>query len=535
MPVVTTRPDATLQLGSWTVTGAATAHAALSDELDTTYVSHTSRCRLDNQVLKLQLGDISIPTGSKIFSVQMRVRVWRNTTTSQPLCILILVSKIIRASFTLNVTSLVKLVLSFLLPRVPVTSVWTTFTQPALLQHPDGGEWTQASFNAFEYHLGRESTGTTLQVSAVYADVNYNEQPVGTPTGPTGTITDTTRPLVTWTYSDPESDRQEQFQVRVFNSAQYTAGGFDPLTAVPVTESGWTKGEDLSWTVNKDLVNATYRAYLQVQQVWGGLGAHRSVVAFTGWTQNVPGPGTPTLNGTYEASLNRVRLDLAAGPSPATETYDIECSDDAGLTWGYIRGGRQVVPAVGGTATVYDYEAPLNLSRRYRVQAFRTLGTIKVGSSYSNTVDVVPASYSFWLKDPLSPSLNMVLPLGEDEFSRPRSEGVFKPLVADGRQALAVVVSGPIYGREGKWELLFPATTRYAAWEDGQTAWDKFAAIRFSGRVLLWQLPTGEQCYVALSGELATTWDVRLDAAKWRRASISYVEVDRPTDDTTTA
>lgn len=525
MPVVTTRPNATIQLGSgWSVVGAANAHTATSDETDSTYVQSTVRCRLDSQVLKLALGDISIPAGSKIFSVRIRIRTERVTGVSiQPLCIFIFVAHIIQAAFTLNITRLVKLALSFLVPRT-TTSGWTTNDQPALLQHPDGSEWTQTSFNDHEFHVGRETLGGPLRISAVYADVTYNERPVGTASAPTGTVADTTRPLVTWTYSDAESDRQQAYQVRIFTAAQYGAGGFDPLVSVAHTESGWLPGEDLSWTVDRDLINGAYRAYVQVQQVWEGLGQHTSAATFVGWTQNVPGPGAPTLNGTYETDLNRVRLNIAAGPAPATETYDVEYSDDLGLTWTFVRGGRQIVPDGSGNAVLHDHEARLNRTRRYRVLAFRTLGSVKVASLYSNLVDVVPASFRFWLKDPVAPSLNMPLPLENDEYSQPRSEGTFRPLVAEGRTATAIVVTGPLGGREGQWSLIFTPKL------GGQTTWDKFAAIRLSGRVLLWQLPTGEQYYVKLVGELPTRWDVRWDQARWRRAEIGYVETDPPAE-----
>lgn len=526
MPVVTTRPNATIQLGSgWSVVGAGgVAHTATADEVDTTYVQSTVRCRLDSQVLKLALGDIAIPAGSKIFSVRMRIRTERVTGfVIQPLCIFIFVALVIRAAFTVNITVLIKLSLSFLVPRT-VTTGWTTNDQPALLQHPDGGEWTQDSFNAHQFHIAREALGGPLRISAVYADVTYNERPVGTATGPTGTVTDTTRPLVSWTYADLDGDRQQSYSVRVFTAAQYGAVGFDPATSVAYTESGWLPGEDLSWTVARDLINQAYRAYVTVEQVWEGIGTHRSVPTFVGWTQNVPGPGTPVLNGTFEDGLNRVRLNLAAGPAPATETYDVEYSDNLGLTWAFVRDGRQIGHDGAGNAVLYDHQARLNRVRRYRIQAFRTLGTVKVASNTSNTVDVTPRSFRFWLKDPLAPSLNMVLPLENDEYLLPRSEGVFHPLVADGRDARAIVVSGPAWGREGEWQLGFPPSV-------GQAGWDAFLMIRAAGRVLLWQLPTGEQYWVKLTGELPTAWDVRHGEVRWRRATIGYVEVDPPADE----
>lgn len=536
MPILTVRPNVSIQDGTWSKVPSATAmHTILADNSDSTYIQNANKCRLPTQMAKLGITDISLPAGAKIFSVRTRIRTERITGfTVQPLCILIFVQKVVQAAFTLNIVRIIQLVFSFLTPRRPTTG-WETSDLAYYTEAPAGGEWTQQSFNDFEVHLGRELQGGNLKISELYVEVDYNERPVATATGPTGTVNNTTRPTITWTYTDPESDRQQSYRVRIFSAAQYTAPGFDPLISTPFVESGWVRGEDLSWVVPRDLVNGAWRAYVDVEQVWAGIGNHRSVQSFVSWTQSVPGPGAPVLNGTYETALNRVRLDIAAGPAPATETYDVEYSDDAGLTWAYVRGGRQIVPDGAGSATLYDYEARLNRVRRYRVLAFRTLGSVKVASMYSNTVDVTPRSFSFWLKDPLSPSLNMVLPLGNDEFAQPRSEGVFKPLVADDREARAVVVSGPIYGREGSWELLFPAKTRHVRWDDGQTAWEKFAAIRRSGRVLLWQLPTGEQHYVALTGELPTTWRPRPrdDEAQWRRASIGYIEVDPPKDATT--
>lgn len=524
MPVTTVRPNTSIQTGSWTIVGGGgVLHTALSDNSDASYIQNAARCRLPTQLAKVGIADVSLPTGAKIFSVRVRIRTERITgVTIQPQCILVLIQKIIELAFTVNITRIFQFIFGFFAPR-STTAGWTTTDLAYYTEQPAGGEWTQASFNAFEVNLGRESVGGNLRVAEVYVDVDYNERPVVAATAPTGSVTTTTRPTVTWTYTDPEQDRQQAYQVRVFTAAQYGAAGFDPAVSKATCESGWLKGEDLSWTVDPDIVNGSYRAYVQAEQVWGGVGQHVSVMSFAAWTQAVPGPGVPLLTATYEEPLNRVRLDLDDGPAPATETYDVQYSDDAGLNWSFVRAARQVVAPGGGAITLYDYAAPLNRVRQYRVQAFRTLGSVKVGSDFSVVASATPRSSRFWLKDPLAPTLNMVLPLGNDEFAAPRSEGVFKPLVADGRAARAVVVSGPVYGREGSWELLFPG-------QQGGTAWAAFAAIRESGRVLLWQLPTGDQYYVSLTGDLSTTWGLRGPVTRWRRAKIDYTEVVAPPD-----
>lgn len=539
MPIVTVRPNGTVALGNWSVVVAANAHTALSDNLDTTFVQNVNRCTLESQKLRLALGDVSLPAGAKIRSVRATARCGTITGGAvQPRCLLWFAQTVVENALTLNISRLIQAIFAFNCPRPPPAAPTTTWVLQQLEYRTVdtvGQEWTQAAVNAFELRLGRDNAGTNLRLAEVYCDVDYNERPVATATGPTGTTTDTTRPTITWTYADPESDPQASWMVRVFSDDQYLAAGFDPLTSPAYAESGspvdpWVLGQDLQWTVSRDLVNDTYRAYVQVSQVWDGLGEHRSVVSFIGWIQNVPGPPQPLLTATHEPSLNRIRLDLAkGGTSPATETYNIDHSDDAGLSWAPVRGGVQVVAVGGDTAQLYDGEAPLNVARWYRVQAFRTLGSIKVASMFSATASAVPASRECWLKDPLAPTLNAVLPVaaGGDQPRRVRDQGVFKPLTAVGGTARAIAVLGPRYGREGTLKLVFDGA-------DGAD-WAAFNALYDTRRTLLYQIPDGEQFYIALGAEVAWSWDLDLDPPSggqprvyYRIATVGYDEVAAP-------
>ncbi len=526
MPVVIARPDATLQLGTFTVTGAASGHAALSDELDTSYVANTVRARLDSQVLKLSLTNIALPAGAKIFSVRPRVRVERVTGfTTQPQIQLLFVQKLVQLTLTgVAETLLRKLISAFLIPRA-ATVGWQTQEEPARLSDAFGREWTQTSFNDFELHTAREFAGPNAKIAGIWVDVTYNERPVGTAVAPTGTVVDTTRPLVTWIYADPEGDRQQRFNVRLFSQAQWTAPNFDPLTSLAFTESGWVFGEDLSWTVSRDLVNGAWRAYIQVEQVWSGIGEHRSVQTFAAWTQNVPGPPKPLISAVFDAENNRVQIALArGGTTPGTDAYDVERSDDAGLTWDVIRGGRQIEPDAAGAAAIDDYEAPLGQLAQYRVQAFRELGAVKVASDFSDTASVVPTSRDYWLKHPTNPTLNTRLPVAVDEPFRTRSQGVFAPLTKDGLPARKIVVNGPRYGVEGRLELTYDDSTD----PDG-LLYERFDALHDTGEDLLFQHPDRRQHYVGLGAQLDESY--RLDEHQeiyWRRLKVSYTEVRKP-------
>jgi hypothetical protein len=552
VPVEVLRPDEAISEGTWSIIGdGATLVTALNDDNDATYIRNDGIAVLDTEIAKVGLSDISLPENAKIFSVRVRIRVEQvvdpgsdggggggtggggGDPRPSPRCFIYWIQRIIIDALTLNITKLFRDIFGFHCPRpkpppptdppgTPPVVEWETLELAYFTQQPAGGEWTVDSFNGFVLGLGRDDAEDPAKISAVWVDVDWNAAPVGTATGPTGAIDFTTRPEVTWTYEDQESDRQQAWNVRVFNSGQFGATDFDPINSPAVAESGWTQGEDLAWTVNRDLVNGIYHAYVQVEQVWRGIGSHRSVPTFVEWEQAVPGPPNPHLSVLFDETYNKVELDLTeGGPTPETISYNIETSDNAGVTWELLRNGIQITVDENRSAVIYDYEAPLNLLRKYRAQAFRQLSTIKVASGYSNEVSIVPRVLVFWLKDPLAPDLNMVLPVLSDEPGRPRSVGVFTPLVADGLEARKITVTGPRYGVEGTMGLVFVGS-------DVTSGWDAFNTIVQSGRVLLWQKPTGEQHYISFLGDLTWEWDFRDDEMRYRIAKISYVEVIKP-------
>ena len=58
--------------------------------------------------------------------------------------------------------------------------------------------------------------------------------------------------------------------------------------------------------------------------------------------------------------------------SAVTTTFVVEASDDAGVTWEPIRFGDAIVPNMLQRATIYDYEVPPNVVRRYRARTEAT-------------------------------------------------------------------------------------------------------------------------------------------------------------------
>lgn len=547
MPVLPLRPNESIQNGKWTIFGptGTTLHQALQDDDDATYIQCTELAELETEIFKVGLSDVSLPAGSKIFSVGVRARVQQVDTNPggggsgpdprpRPRCRVWWIQRVIYSVITRDIARLFRLVFSFecpppkppAIPNEPTPPVeWETIEQAKYLQQPAGGEWTAQSFNDFVFGMGRDNAQDPARISAVYVDVEYNTPPVVTVLGPTGTSADTTTPEVSWLYSDQESDRQQSWQVRVFEPEVYQAGDFDPATSLAFADSGERIGEDLAWVIDRDLPNGVWRAYVRVQQVWLGIGAHRSTWSFTEWTQSVPGPPAPSINAVYEPALNRVRVELAeGGPVPETISYNIYASNNAGLSWELVRDGYQIGVGADRSATIYDYEARPKLLRTYRAQAFRQLGGIRASSGFSNEASTFVRIDEPWIKDVLTPARNMLFPLAAsgDQYKTPRDQGIFKPVVAEGVEARAIPVTGPVYGREGTFTLII--TER-----DPEDLHERVAEMWRAGGTLLYQLPHGEQFYIRLGKELAVSeWLTQGDQVRYRRYSVDYVEVKKP-------
>lgn len=131
-----------------------------------------------------------------------------------------------------------------------------------------------------EVYAATDFLGTDWYSAAGTAIFTTNVPPTATVTAPTGTVL-TTTPTVTWTYSDPESNPQSQYQVKIFSLAQYSIGGFNPETSPNTWDSGVTAGAATSRVVGTPLVGAVYRSYVKVSDANAGFGAW----SFLGFTE----------------------------------------------------------------------------------------------------------------------------------------------------------------------------------------------------------------------------------------------------------
>lgn len=106
-----------------------------------------------------------------------------------------------------------------------------------------------------------------IRLMELYVVVNYNMPATVVVTGPTGAVTSSNQPNVTWTYTDPEGDPQDRAMVKVFNQAQYDAGGFNPETS-PAVWSTESVGTGLTKQIGVQLpLGVNHKAYVKADDM----------------------------------------------------------------------------------------------------------------------------------------------------------------------------------------------------------------------------------------------------------------------------
>lgn len=553
LAVTTIRPSSTSQLGTIaTVVGAASASAALADNVDTSYVQLASRCRLDSQVIRVAFPTPTIPAGAKIYSVGLRRRILTVVAgQDQPLSNhwFRSVTGVIQVAGQSQ--SVQKQFFNSSCPSSPTTATWVEENLGTFTTGPGGAVWDPATnLNGFTYDLGRgdDSTTSVLKVSAVYLDVTYQQASSVTVTAPTGTVT-ATQPTVTWTYSSPDSQPQQASQTAVYTATQVAAVGFTPFVTPPIQQSGVVLGEGLQWTLTSDITDGVYSAYVQATSRWAGSGDFNTVVASTTWTRAAtpasPPPAAVLSSAVFDAANNRVALTFApGGSSPATTAFTVQASRDGGVTWLAPDGTPSIpsltyVPANGmSSVTGWDYVAPLNVVSQYRVLAYSQVPLV-AATSPSNALSVTPVDNRWWLKNPVNPLQNTVLPVAAPKTSdagikvtKRRMQGTFQLLGGAGSQVLPFIVDGPTYGDEYSLELIFIEGDPNFP----MTLWSAVDQLDRTGITLLLQKPDGGQLWVA-TGPGASGQDTEEDynalpgdptTVHWRRRKLIMTQTTAP-------
>jgi hypothetical protein len=286
--IATMRPSSTVQLGSgWAVTGAASASAATSDDSDSSYVACSTGSGSGQVAVAMAFPSFSVTTKALTSNVATLTTsiahtlnpnemvtvagvdatfngTWRLVSvTSTTISYNLTAANVASTSATGTVTFAGIPALAQILAvtaryrgyatdveslpqqfqvgsgalgatQIQAGTMSTTMvnaTWPSVSTNPSGNAWSAADLSALNLWVGPiASDDTGLVLAEFYVDVLYNEAPSAFITAPSGTVTTTTEPAVTWTYSDPENDSQERYVANLYSSATVTAGSVSVST-----------------------------------------------------------------------------------------------------------------------------------------------------------------------------------------------------------------------------------------------------------------------------------------------------------------
>lgn len=396
-------PDAT---GSNTgaLTGGASAHAVLGDLDDATYVTYDA---LEGSTLTFGSYSPAIPGDAVIRYVAAWVRVKFLS---------------VNKGFVLQ-TSLTQFDAGP--PIVNLSNTRSVGITSATYQQFVGAQITDSTIDPDDITvvlLNNSNPGKALAVSTLYAECIYVEKPTLTVDTPTGTVSDTTNPTVSWTATlDTDGGAQFAVGVKIYSEAQYTDPGFDPDTSTPVTSTSFF-GQDTSWKSDTALVDGDYRAYVKVYQYY-----HESDWEYEAFTIDVDRPGIPGFDVAPEDTAGRVLLTFSETTGDTTtDGVHIQHTNQNG-EWEDIRTelGDGLVDIAEDT--YYDYEAP-NGTVTWRARAYHEFASGEL--SYSDWVeDTDTVAGGWWIKHPSRPQLNVSVELRSfPGHSRESRQSVVQPL-----------------------------------------------------------------------------------------------------------
>lgn len=481
MAVVIVRPNATASGASnYTITGgSANVHSALSDNADATYIRKTNGTGTSSVVL--DFGTTSIGAAQTIRQVRLRARI--QTPSSSGKLNLQLGTKVAGVNYFTSA-----LAVRGAVATGEVTGQWYSSA-------PDGGPWTQTKIDNLRLQVTdyRDSTDRAY-IYELYIDVDVANQATVTVSAPTGTLTTTAKPDVSWTVTDPDGDVQSYYQVKIFNAATYSASGFDPSTSSATWDSSQILGTDVSTTVGDYLPNATYRCYVRTAKTINGF-AFWSGWAYSAFTISLSPPTIPTLSLAYNSTENKVTI-TATGAAPtgfSSQTFELQRTSNAGVSWSTVRYAGALIPNGSYVATVVDNEPPRGATVGYRVRSIGASGVNVQASAWSSTSNISTVNDGSWIIKTIQPTASVatgVQVIGPDSWDQPEQIGIFNPL---GR-VYPVVVASALQGTGGSYRIITTTTAQQTALE---------TIVVYQGTVLVLS-PYGDQKYIRIVGRRRT-------------------------------
>lgn len=495
----------------WSIQGGAASTAiALNDNLDTTYVRSNNPTVAS--LLRVTLADITLTGTQRVEQVRIRVRARRSGTGTD-----------LRARLkdltpgAAGQTSLEDRWTTISTSFTEYVGAWRVFA-------PQARVWTEALVDNLAVELRNLST-SVAEVAEVYVDVDVRTQATVAVSAPSGSVTTTTRPVVTSAFTDPDLGNPFRLEVKIFDSATYSAGGFSADTSTPVWSTGPALNSDPapSVTPTVDLTNGTsYRAYVRMSKVSSG-GEWWSAWAFSAFSISLTAPAAPTVSTAYDSTTHRTTVTVTGSAAPAgTTAYQYVVQRDvAGAGYQTISTitGLPTSGAPGAKTAVDDY-VPRGVAVTYRAQAVATISGVAVGGAYGSAARTV-ATDKRWILRPAPADRSGTSWVDAYVTEAPNvtveeSAAVFRPL---GRTR-AVVVTAGVHGEDGSYGFV----VRTAA------TWAIASPVLLSSDPIFVTDPFGGTKFVRF---LSRDWDLLGGSTVPRRpVNVGYVEVDDPYADT---
>lgn len=502
MTTATLRPNGTSAAANSSVSGAASVHAALSDDSDSSYIRSAGSPGIGSVVV--DMGTVTLPAGAVTKQMRVRHRVGNRVAAfgcassvnipgsenSDP------------AALQVSGTS-----------AVAIATYVSAYAAVTL---------SQATIDALQLTItGEVGNDTSQRHYESYIDLIYAEAPVCAITAPSGspTITDRTSPTVSWTHT-PGSDggAQSRYEVRVFTAAEYGIGGFDPATSPASFETGQVLGSTPSILVGP-LANATYRVYVRTAQTVNGA-AHWSAWDFEAFEIDVSPPVIDSIVAAPDSADGRMIVTVER--DVAEEDWDfieLQSSIDAGTTWIPVRGCTLVAPSDPDSWVGYDYETAPGVEVIYRARATAVLSDIEVVGPWASSNSEQWETSKLWVKALTNTPLSMQVALRDVPApSYGVSQGAFSVLGSSSPVVVTDVRS-------------LATGTLLIQIEDAETTEDALLALLEQTVLLVHATPERRirPRYIA-PGRIAHVPVARF-VAEFARWSVDYIEVARPADD----
>lgn len=300
MTLVSLRPTATLASS-----GTSGVFGSLADDSDATFVTFSA---VLTATADYSLTDLTLPASAVVKWVTPRARYAKVSSSS---------------SATVTVYPGVYPAQAGAGPGVGTGVIVGTAATATTISGTTRTNWTDTDCDNAWARVMAVGTGPNYKFYEFYFDVRYVVIPTLTVDAPTGTVTDTNEPLVSWTNTlDTDGGSQTDYEVKIYSAAQYGAGGFSADTSTPTATSGHLTGSNVSWQDTAILANATYRAYVRTGQTVNGTTLW-SAWTFGGFVVNVAIPAVPTVVVTAQNATARIKIDVGVSnliPNPSIET-----------------------------------------------------------------------------------------------------------------------------------------------------------------------------------------------------------------------